>query len=96
MNDYVKKINRIRSQIKKLESDFKRGIPPYLGFTIDISYGGNSENDLERIIIGSISDDEDISKKFYEMVLNSLNKSLSFWEKAGEQELIELQKCLYK
>jgi hypothetical protein len=96
MNDYVKNINIVRSQIKKLESDFKRGIPPYFGFTIDISYGGNSENDLERITIGSVSDDEDISKRFYEMVLNSLNKSLSFWEKAGEQELIELQKCLYK
>lgn len=96
MNDYVKKIETIRSQIKKLENDFKRGMPPYQGFTIDICYGGNEEPDFKRVTIGSISDDEKVSEAFYKMVLTSLKNSLSFWEKSAERELIELQKCLFK
>lgn len=94
MNNYINKINRIKEQIDKLEKDFKRGVPLYHGFTLDVYYGGNTEIDLERICIGSISDDKNVSEIFYNLILNSLKNSLAFWKKSAEQELLELTTCL--
>lgn len=88
-------IRETRKKIEKLEKDFKRGVPPYQGFTINIGYGGNKPEDIQRVCVGSISDDDNVSKIFYDMILNSLKKSLVYWEKVAEREIKELNECLY-
>ena len=90
MNTTIKIVKRLRTKISKLESDFKRGIPPYQGFTIDISYGGNTGLDIERVCIGSVSDEEGMGEIFYKMVLDSLKNSLKYWEDVAKNELADL------
>jgi len=90
MNNTVEKIKELRVKINKLETTYKRGIPPFEGFTIDLCFGGNRHTDIERIGIGSISDTETAGKDFYNLILNSLKNSLQYWEKQAESELKEL------
>ena len=96
MKTTAQTIIEIKGKIKKLESDFKRGVPPYQGFTIDISYGGNNCPDIERVSIGSISDEKDVSDIFYNIVLTSLKNSLKFWENVAKREIEELYESLKK
>lgn len=94
MTNIVKQIRETKKKINKLEKDFKRGVPPYHGFNIDLCYGGNKEPDIEKISIGGIACEKETSKIFYDLVLNSLKLNLKFWENEAKKEIEELQKCL--
>lgn len=86
-------IQAIRRKIAKLEKDFAKGCENQ-AFTINISYEGNRETDVERVAIGSISDSPEASTLFLELVLTSLRNSLSFYEKQAAHEIETLQKAL--
>lgn len=90
----VEIITNLKESIRKLKNDFKRGIPPYQGFTLDISYGGNKEPDIRRVSVGSISHPEGDGKIFYDLVLNSLILSLEYWKGVAKREIEELYKSL--
>ncbi len=94
MTDTAKQIREVKKKIAKLKNDFKRGVSPFFGFTIDISYGGNKHIDIERVCVGSVYNEENDSKKFYDFVLNSLENSLVFWEKTAKREIEELYDAL--
>lgn len=87
-------IKNIKKKINKLKNDFKRGVPPYQGFTIDLYYGGNSSVDIERFEVGTISHDEGDGKLFYDFILKSLEQSLIYWEKVAKREIEELYESL--
>lgn len=94
MSNTATHIKDLRSKIEKLEKDFKRGVPPFQGFTIDLYYGGNKETDIERISIGTIASEKEIGQQFYDLVLLSLKNSLKFWEQSAAIELAELTTVL--
>jgi hypothetical protein len=51
MIESAKQLKKYKEILKKLEKDFPKQRVGYTGFTIDVSYGGNKEADLKRVII---------------------------------------------
>jgi hypothetical protein len=94
MNSTPTIIKDLKKKISKFERDFKRGVPPYQGFTIDISYGGNKENDIERVTIGSVYHVKEMGETFYNLVLDCMKQSLEQWKKTAQSEIQDLYKCL--
>ena len=94
MTNTATQIKEIKRKISKLENDFKRGVAPYTGFTINVCYGGNKQVDIERFEVGTISNPEGDSKLFYDFILNSLRGSLKFWEDIAKREIEELYDSL--
>lgn len=94
MTKTAEHIKGIKNKIAKLEKDFKRGVPKYFGFTIDISYGGNRHHDIPRVEVGSIADEEQMSQMMYNIAIGSLKNSLKFWKETAEREIKELQESI--
>ena len=94
MTNTTKHIIEIKEKISKLEKDFKYGVSKYSGFTINVSYGGNSEIDIDRFQVGTIAHDDEDGKIFYDFILKSLKGSLKFWEDVAKREIEELYNAL--
>jgi len=94
MEDTATHIRHLKDKIYKLEKDFKRGVPPFMGFTIDVFYGGNEEVDIPRFEIGSIAHEEKTGEIFYNLILSSLKASLDHWKNIARIEIESLTKSL--
>lgn len=85
--------NKTVDQIEKLlflKKEINR-CTPTMGFTIDISFGGNEKHDIRRVVIDHVNGD---AKEFINLIKRSNEQSLDLWIGFAKAELDELNMCL--
>lgn len=93
MIESAKQLKKYKEILKKLEKDFPKQRVGYTGFTIDVSYGGNKEADLKRVIISKSVDDSS-AQELLDIVVKSVRVQIDFWERAVLQDIKNLEKAL--
>lgn len=81
---------------EKLTKNFPKGKTEWLGFTIDISYGGNKEPDIERFCLGGIAGEKEVGDAFLALLLKSADDNIAFWEDCVKRDMKELEASLNK
>jgi len=93
MIESANQLIKYKKLLKKLEKDFPKQRVEYTGFTIDVSYGGNKEADLKRIIISKSLDDSS-AQELLDIVVKSVRVQIDFWERVVLQDIKNLEKAL--
>lgn len=88
-NNEIRKIEQLLKGISKLEKFHEVS-----GFTIDISFGGNTEANIQRIEIGTGLQDAQSGKIFKTLVIKCMQESLAWYVKRAKEEATEINKFL--
>ena len=87
----LKKYKDLKAKINK---DFKGKGAGYMGFTIDICYGGNKEVDLKRVSLGGIACKDGMSNDFLSMIREAIDGNIDFWQKQVLRDIQTLEESL--
>jgi hypothetical protein len=90
-SEQLKKYKDIKN---KLQKSFPKGNTNWLGFTIDICYGGNKEADIKRVSLGGVASEQNLGDDFLKLIMQSTEDQIDFWQKAVLQDIAELEKAL--
>lgn len=80
--------------LKQLNKTFPKGQTNWMGFTIDVSYGGNKTPDIERLSLGGVASEKELGDQFLKLLLRSTKNNIVFWEKAVQKDIKDLQRAL--
>lgn len=94
MNSTATTLDKAKKDLAKLNKNFPKG-KTYMGFTIDISYGGNKTPDHTRISLGGVASRQDLSSDFLALIKEAMEDNVKFWGNECIKELEELNKVLH-
>lgn len=80
----------------KLTKNFPKGRTEWLGFTIDISYGGNKHHDISRLSLGGVAGDKEVGDAFLALITKAVEDNIAFWQGFVEKDIKELEESLKK
>lgn len=93
MVNSAEQLVKYKKILAKLQKDFPKK-STYKSFTINVFYGGNKEVDIQRVTIGGASNDLSMGNDFYNLLVQSVQDNISFWEGCVKRDLKELEDAL--